>query len=138
MSEPLITNDAVVLGILVVIIAFVFTTSSGNSSFFKKFYTIIPSVLLCYFIPGLLNTFGVISGEKSQLYPVMSRYLLPASLVLFTISLDFKEIWKLRNKAGVIFLTACISIIIGGPIAMWIFSQISPGTLKGEGSDEVW
>ncbi|WAC40387.1 DUF819 domain-containing protein [Pedobacter sp. SL55] len=138
MSEPMITNDAVVLGILVVIIAFVFTTSSGNSSFFKKFYTVIPSVLLCYFIPGLLNTFGVISGEQSKLYSVMSRYLLPASLVLFTISLDFKEIWKLRNKAGVIFLTACISVIIGGPISMWIFSLISPDTLKGEGSDEVW
>jgi uncharacterized membrane protein len=138
MKTPLITNDAVVLGILVAILALVFTTSSSNSRFFKKFYTIIPSVLLCYFIPGLLNTFGVISGEQSGLYPIMSRYLLPASLVLFTISLDFKEIWKLRAKAGVIFITACVSIIIGGPISMWIFSYLSPETLKGEGSDEVW
>lgn len=138
MSEPLITNDAVVLGILVLILALVFKTSSSNIPFFKKFYTIIPSVLLCYFVPGLLNTFGVISGDKSQLYPVMSRYLLPASLVLFTISLDFKEIWKLRKKAGLLFLTACISIIIGGPLAIIIVSFFNPEVVGGKGPEEVW
>jgi uncharacterized membrane protein len=97
---PLITNDAVVLGILITILGIIFITSSSNKSFYKKFYTIVPSVLLCYFLPALLNTFNIISGETSNLYKIASRYLLPASLVLLTLSIDFKELKKLGNKAG--------------------------------------
>ena len=95
---PLITNDAVVLGILVLILAFVFKTASSGHPFFRKFYSVVPSVLMCYLLPSLLNSFGVISGEQSGLYHVASRYLLPASLVLFTISLDLKEIRKMRRR----------------------------------------
>lgn len=115
---PLITNDAVVLGILVIILALVFKTSSSNRPFFKKFYAVVPSVLLCYLLPSLLNSLGVISGEQSGLYQVASRYLLPASLVLFTISLDLKEIWKLRHKAGLMFITGTVGVMIGGPLAI--------------------
>ncbi|MDX5482126.1 MAG: DUF819 family protein, partial [Hymenobacteraceae bacterium] len=77
-SEPLITNEAVVLGILLVILAFIFTTSSSKSPGWTKFYKVVPSILLCYFIPSLLNTFNIISGEYSQLYTVASRFFLPA------------------------------------------------------------
>ena len=53
--EPLITNDAVVFGILLVILAGVFTTANSERPFWVKFYTYVPSLLLCYFIPALLN-----------------------------------------------------------------------------------
>lgn len=135
---PLITNDAVVLGILVVILAFVFKTSSSQHPFFKKFYSVVPSVLLCYLIPSLLNSFNIISGEQSGLYTVASRYLLPASLVLFTISLDLKEIWKLRHKAGLMFLAGTLGIMIGGPLAILIVSSFAPDIVGGEGSMAVW
>ena len=136
--EPFITNDAVVLGILVAILAFVFATSSSDRPFFKKFYSVVPSVLLCYLIPSLLNSFGLISGEHSGLYQVASRYLLPASLVLFTISLDLKEIWKLRHKAGLMFLTGTVGIVLGGPIAILIVSTFAPSVVGGAGPDAVW
>ncbi|MEJ8804049.1 DUF819 family protein [Pontibacter sp. H249] len=135
---PLITNDAVVLGILVVILAFVFRTSSSNHPFFKKFYSVVPSVLLCYLIPSLLNSFNIISGEQSSLYNMASRYLLPASLVLFTLSLDLKEIWKLRHKAGLMFLTGTVGIMIGGPLAILIVSTFAPDIVDGEGPMAVW
>ena len=70
---PLIENDAVVLGILLGILALIFRTSSSEDPRFKKFYTYIPALLLCYFLPGLLGTLGVISGEQSKLYFVASR-----------------------------------------------------------------
>ena len=82
MTKPLITNDAVVLGILIGILAFVFRTAKSEYPFWKKFYSYVPSLLLCYFIPSLFNSLGIISGEESKLYFVASRYLLPASLVL--------------------------------------------------------
>ena len=81
---PIITNDAVVLGILMAILALIFATSASKNTFWVKFYRVVPSLLLCYFIPGLLNSFGLVSGEHSGLYGMASRYLLPTSLVLFT------------------------------------------------------
>ncbi|MFA6945966.1 MAG: DUF819 family protein [Pedobacter sp.] len=135
---PLITNDAVVLGILMGILGLVFWSSQSELPFFKKLYTVIPPILLCYFLPGLLNSSGVISGTSSVLYTMASRYLLPASLVLFTLSLDLREIWKLRKKAGLMFITASISIMIGGPLAILIVSIFAPEIVGGEGANEVW
>lgn len=135
---PLVTDDAVVFGILMIILALVFTTSASKSPFWIKFYKVIPSLLLCYFIPGLLNTFGLISGEESGLYTVASRYLLPASLVLFTLSIDFKGILKLGPKALVMFLAGTVGVIIGGPLALFIVSIFSPEVVSGTGADEVW
>ena len=137
-KTSLITNDAVVLGILMGILGFVFWSSQSSLTFFKKLYSVIPPILLCYFLPGLLNSAGIISGTTSGLYGMAYRYLLPASLVLFTLSLDLNEIWKLRKKAGLMFITASISIIIGGPLAVWIVAFFAPEIVGGEGADAVW
>ena len=83
-----ITNDAVVLGLLFLVLGAVFLTTGSKKPFWVKFYKVIPSLLLCYFIPALFNTFGLISGEQSALYTVASRYFLPASLILLTLGID--------------------------------------------------
>lgn len=137
-NTPLFTNDAVVLGILLLILAFVFETSSREKGFWSKFYRYVPSLLLCYFIPSLLNTFGIISGSHSKLYPVASQYLLPASLVLLTLSIDFKAIIQLGPKALIMFLTGTVGVMIGGPLAIIIMSFFSPETVGGSGPDAVW
>jgi uncharacterized membrane protein len=134
----LITNDAVVLGLLMSILGLVFWSAESKIPFLAKFYNVIPPILLCYFLPGLLNSFGIISGETSSLYTIASRYLLPASLVLFTLSLDLKEIWKLRKKAGLMFLTSTLSILLGGPIAVLLISVFAPDVVGGTGPDAVW
>ncbi len=56
-------------------------------------------------LPSLLNTFNVVDGNASSIYYVASRYLLPACLVLLTISIDFKAILSLGPKALILFLT---------------------------------
>ncbi len=137
-QTALITNDAVVLGILMGILGLVFWTAESNIPFFKRLYTFIPPILLCYFLPGLLNSMGIISGTTSVLYTMASRYLLPASLVLFTLSLDLRELWKLRKKAGLMFITASISIMLGGPAAVFLVSLFAPEIVGGEGAEEVW
>lgn len=137
-KTALITNDAVVLGILMSILGFVFWSSQSNHIIYKKIYKFVPPILLCYFLPGLLNSTGVISGSESSLYAVASRYLLPASLVLFTLSLDLREIWKLRKKAGLMFICGTLSIIVGGPIAVYLVSLFAPDVVGGVGSDAVW
>jgi uncharacterized membrane protein len=135
---PLITNDAVVLGILMAILASVFITSQSDVPFWKKFYTYIPPLLLCYFVPSIFSTLGVYSGDVSRLYTIASQYLLPTSLVLLTISIDLKSIARLGPKAIIMFLGGTVGIILGGPLAVLIVSFINPELVGGQGPEAVW
>lgn len=246
--EPLFTNDATTFGLLMIVLAGVFYTASLDTKGWKRFYSIIPSLLLCYFLPALLHyPFGLIAPEffiedaligfleakninfdaallsnmsfeeirsylhklgvdaqgysafieykvapyttptsfdvealakflkenevaldginlsqlsfadteqfliangveaegyssciqKSKLYFVASRYLLPASLVLLCLSIDFKGIKKLGPKALIMFFAATLGIILGGPIALLVTSYLAPN-LVSVTPDELW
>lgn len=137
-AAPLLTNDATILGILAILLGLVFYTSGKKSVFWLKFYSFVPAVLVCYFLPSLLNTFNIVDGNTSNLYYVASRYLLPACLVLLTLSVDLKGIAKLGRKAVILFLTGTIGIVIGGPIALLAVSAVYPELLGVTGPDAVW
>lgn len=137
-NSALITNDATVLGLLLLVLGSIFYTQTIKSGFFKKFYTYIPALLLCYFIPGLLNTFGIIDGENSRLYFVASRYLLPACLVLLTLSVDLREIVKLGPKVIIVFFAGTFGVIIGGPISILIVKHFIPSVFAGLALEDIW
>lgn len=185
LHQPLFTNDATVLGILIIVLAVIFKTASKKSKFWKKFYIYVPALLLCYFIPALLHwplgliaphwydldalreflqsnydsTLSPDAGWKAMktliesneipsqsldafekdtnLYFMASRYLLPASLILLTLSIDLKEIANLGYKALVMFFAGTIGIIAGGPISILIVNSIAPDLIP-LGSDELW
>ena len=137
-NAPVFTNDAIVFGILMLTLAGVFYTSSAKTGFWKNFYKVVPALLMCYLIPAIFNTLGIISAQESQLYFVASRYLLPASLVLMTLSIDLKAIFSLGPKALIMFFTGTIGIVIGGPIAILLISMVSPETVGGSGPDAIW
>ena len=122
----MIDNDAVIFGILILILGFVFYTSNLNNTIWKRFYTFFPVLLVCYFLPSLLNYFGLIDSSNSQLYFVASRYLLPCSLVLLTLSIDLKEISKLGSKALIMFFSGTIGILLGGPISILFVKYFFP------------
>lgn len=162
---PLFASDTIIFGILSVVLALIFYTSSLPR--FSKFYNIVPALLLCYFIPSLLSSVGFIADQwidvsatiahlqsvygnldgvtnleslkayiisnnidsseysqfmgKSNLYFVSSRYLLPASLVLLTMSIDLKGVFKLGSKALIMFLTATFGVMIGSTFSHLVF-----------------
>ena len=176
---PLITNDAVVFGILVLTLALIFTAERR----FPRFFGVVPALLLCYFIPGLLHaplgliaphwytpdvigalaqtgvtvsasdTYSVINeriaaagldvsdyaayARSSRLYFMASRYLLPAALVLLCLSIDLKAVLRLGPKALVMFATATLGIVLGGPAALAVCSYLFPDLL-GVPADELW
>jgi len=181
--EPFFSNDAIVLGILICVLAAIFYTESLDNLSWKKFYRIVPALLLCYFIPALLNwplgliaphwyndgllsfladqnitlapnmsydeitaylndqgltkaDYGKFQGH-SQLYFVSSRYLLPASLILLCLGIDFKGIKKLGSKALIMFFAATLGIILGGPIALLLVSFIAPDIISAN-PEEIW
>ena len=131
-AAPLVTNDAVVLGILAAILGLVFWTSSRPGGFWKRFYTYVPALLLCYLVPAILNTLGVIDGHASKLYPVARDYLLPSALVLLCIAIDFGAIVRLGPKAIVMFLTGTVGIMFGAIASFEIMRLIHPETVAGE------
>ncbi|WP_020527358.1 DUF819 domain-containing protein [Flexithrix dorotheae] len=137
-EKAFFTNDAIVLGILMIILAFVFITSTSEKRGWQIFYRYFPPVLACYFFPAIFNSFGIISGEASNLYFVSTRYLLPACLVLLCISIDLKGIINLGPKSLIMFFAATGGIVVGGPIAIIIVSTFAPDLVGGEGSDAVW
>jgi len=183
--EPFFTNDAIVFGLLMLILAFVFYTSNSENDGWKKFYTYVPTLLLCYFLPALLHwplglvasewfdptfmeflsqkgltlptenmsfgqikyfldTNGIAASEynayvkHSNLYFVASRYLLPASLVLLCISIDFKGIINLGPKALIMFFAATLGVVIGGPIALFTVLYLAPEGFFQASPDEIW
>ena len=136
-EKPLFSDDKIVFGILMGIIALIFYTSAKKGGW-QKFYRIIPALFLCYFIPGILSSYNIISADYSNLYSVAKNFFLPAALILMTLSIDIPGILKLGPKALIMFFTATIGIIIGGPIAIWIVSYISPETVGGQGFDAAW
>ena len=138
MNQLPFTEDTVIFGILSLCLGFVFYTSSIKKGFWKKFYGIVPTLLVCYMLPAILTTAGIISEESSNLYYVASRYLLPAALVLMTLSIDLKAIMNLGSKALIMFITGTLGIVFGGPIAILIVSIFSPETVGGAGFDAVW
>lgn len=137
-ADPLITNTTVIVGILMAILGLIFYTSNLSNRYIKGFYNIMPPLLLCYFLPGLLNSYNVFDGENSPLTAVGSRYFLPACLILFILNLDLKEMWALRKRAGLMFITGTVGIILGGPIAVYLTSLVDPEIVGGIGPDAVW
>lgn len=137
-NQPVFTNDTIVFGLLMLMLALVFYTSSKKKGFWSKFYSIIPALLMCYLLPAILNSIGLISPETSKVYSISKNYLLPAAIVLMTLSLDLKSVFNLGPKALIMFFTGTIGIVIGGPIAILIVSIFSPETVGGADFDAVW
>ena len=138
MNQLPLTDDTVIFGLLALCLGFVFYTSSIKSGFWKKFYAIIPTVLMCYLLPAVLASSGLVSEKDSNLYFIASRYLLPAALILMTLSIDLKAIANLGSKALIMFLTGTAGIVIGGPLAILVVSIFSPETVGGADFDAVW
>jgi uncharacterized membrane protein len=69
---------------------------------------------------------------------VVSKYFLPACLVLFTIGMDWKSLASLGPKALLAMLAGTAGVMIGGPVALWIVGLVSPQTVAGQGADAVW
>ncbi len=150
-NPPFFTDDTIVFGLLMFLLALVFYTSTFKGGFWKKFYVVFPSLLMCYLLPSIFSSLNIIAPEwnevgangevvtkTSSIYFIASRYLLPAALVLMTLSIDLKAMFKLGPKALIMFFTGTVGVIIGAPIAVLIVSIFSPETVGGAGFDAVW
>ena len=131
-STALITNDAAVLGLLAVTLGVVFWTASRPEGVWHKFYSYVPALLMCYLLPAIYNSIGLIDGETSGLYPMARDYLLPSALVLLTIAIDIGAILRLGPKAIIMFLTGTFGVMLGAIVAFLAMGVIHPETVAGD------
>ena len=132
-STALIQNDIVLFGLIAATLGAVFWTSSRETGAWKRFYGVVPPLLLCYFIPGIFNSIGLIDGSASKLYnPVASRVLLPASLVLLTLTIDLKGVIGLGWKVLAMYFGASLTVMAGAFVSFWLMGVLHPETVAGD------
>lgn len=130
-----------VLTILLGVLAVLFAMNAHPRT--QKIFKVVPLLVFCYFVPTLLSNTGLIpiNGDFA-LYSFTKSYLLPASLVLLTLSVDIKGIFGLGRNAVFLFLGATAAIVLGGPLAY--FLVVGGGHLLGfelvppELGDQAW
>lgn len=129
----MIENDIVVLGLVAATLGAIFWTAGHPSPFWKRFYTYVPALLLCYFVPALYNTIGLVDGRATSLYnPIARDVLLPAALVLLTLSIDLRAMLKLGPKLLFVYFAGTLGVMLGGPIAFLAMQAINPATVSGD------
>ncbi len=135
-TEPvpaLISSDIVALGLIAATLALIFWAASGPTRMLKKIFAWVPALLLCYFIPAIYNTAGIIDGQNTTLYnPVARDVLLPAALVLLTLSIDLKGVLKLGPKLLIMFCAGTAGVMLGAIVSFQAMKLIHPATVAGD------
>jgi uncharacterized membrane protein len=126
-----IEEPVAVLAVLLGVLALLF--AAEKSPKFAKVFKYVPLLLFCYFVPTLLSNTGIIP-LASPLYTFIKKWLLPASLLLLTLSVDVKGIFGLGKNALWMFLAATAGVVIGGPLAYLIAGSLVPEAL----GDQAW
>ncbi len=126
----------IAFGVIMAIIGLVFYTQGLPGKFWRRFYALLPGIVLCCFIPATLNSLGIFGeGVGSQIYGFTATYLLPASLLLMTLSMDVPKILGLGWKAIAMFMAASVAIVISGPISLSLAKWLSPEMFT---DDTLW
>jgi uncharacterized membrane protein len=128
-GSALVAEPAGILAVLLAGLAAIFWF--GSTAMGQRLFSVVPRLVFCYFIPTTLTTLGVLPGS-SPLYDWIKDYLLPASLVLLILALDLPGIARLGPKAVIMMLAGTAGVVVGAPIALWLFaSQVPADTWQG-------
>ncbi|KAF1686129.1 hypothetical protein B1992_09320 [Pseudoxanthomonas broegbernensis] len=132
-SAALVQNDIVLFGLIAATLGAIFWLASGPTPFWRKFFAWIPALLLCYFVPALYNTVGLIDGVDNHIYnPVASRVLLPAALVLLTLSVDLKGILRLGPRLLFVFCAGTLGVVLGAMVSFQAMAWLHPPAVAGD------
>ncbi|MGY1410364.1 MULTISPECIES: DUF819 family protein [unclassified Luteimonas] len=131
-STAIISNDIVAFGLITATLGLIFWLATGPTPMWKKFFAWVPALLLCYFVPALYNTVGLVDGEGSSLYYLASRLMLPAALVLLTLSIDIQGILRLGPKLLFVFCMGTLGIVLGAVVTFQLMEWLWPAAVAGD------
>lgn len=126
---PLLQDPMAIFAFCASVCAAVFW--AAKQSWAQRFFSIIPSIVLIYYIPTFATTFGVLPSS-SPVYDWMRDYLLPFSLFILMVTTDVPTILRIGPKAIAMMLFGTAGVVIGGPLALLLFEHwVPPDTWKG-------
>ncbi len=126
---PLFRDPMTIFAFSATVCAAVFWTA--RQPWAQRFFSIIPSIVLIYYLPTFATTFGLIPAS-SPAYDWMRDYLLTFSLFILMVTTDVPTILKIGPKAIVMMLFGTAGVVIGGPVVYLLFERwLPPDTWKG-------
>jgi uncharacterized membrane protein len=131
-EESVVIQDPVgVLAVLLAILAGLF--SLAQTPWGERFFRMVPLLVFAYFLPATLSNTGLLP-LASPTYDFIKTWLLPASLLLLTMSVDIPAILHLGRSVIILFLAGTASVVVGGPLAYLAFGWL----VSGELGDQSW
>jgi uncharacterized membrane protein len=130
-SDALIQEPVAVTAVLLVVLAILFSVERHPK--LGRLFRVVPLIVFAYFVPTVLSNTGLIP-LASPAYEFIKSWLLPASLILLTMSIDLPAILRLGKYALVLFLAGTASIVLGGPIAYLALGWLVPADL----GEQAW
>ncbi len=127
----MIQHPMAILAVLLTVLALLFMIN--RHPVLGKIFKVVPLLVFAYFVPTILSNTGLIP-LVSPLYEFIMQWLLPASLVLLTLSVDVKAIIGLGRNTIILFLMGTLTIVLGGPLAYLLLGWLTPTDL----GVEVW
>lgn len=131
MEETFIQEPVAVLAVLLGLLASLFWAASTAPG--QRFFRIVPLLLFAYFLPTTLSSLGILP-LRSPVYDLIKKILLPASLLLMTLSIDIPSILQLGRKVLLLFFGGTLSIALGGPLAYWALASYIPPSMD----EQAW
>ncbi|MBA7614682.1 hypothetical protein ES703_21951 [subsurface metagenome] len=119
----MIQHPMAILAVLLAVLALLFIID--RHPVLGKIFKVVPLLVFAYFIPTILSNTGLIPLD-SPLYDFIVQWLLPASLVLLTLSVDVKAIIGLGRNTIILFLMGTLTIVLGGPLAYLLLGWLTP------------
>lgn len=110
----MITNGFTYIATLLFMAASLVTLDHKSTGKMKKFFRVIPAVVLCYLVAMLLCTFGLWDLAKTKpAYSALKNSLTYTMIFVMLLRCDIRKIIKLGPMMLIGFFSASITIMIG-------------------------
>lgn len=119
------------------ITVFVSWSSGKTQGFFKKLYQWIPPILFLYLLPTIATNTGLVP-RGNTIRELSMNIILPVSLIVLTSIIHIPDLLKVTRQGLVVFLFGTVGIVIGGPIALFVYGLFDPAVLTGAGEQATW
>jgi uncharacterized membrane protein len=125
-GEALITDPVGLTMVFLVIPAVIYYLQKNTRA--SVIFKYLPVLLFLYFIPALLSTFDIIPS-RTPVYKSLKAFIVPPTLVLLTMTVDFKSVLKLGPKALIMFFSGTLGVFLGAPLAYFLFHDHLPADI---------
>jgi uncharacterized membrane protein len=130
----MITHPLLLIFIFVGIVSLVYGLSENPKT--SGIFRYLPAPLWCYFVPTFLASVGWVPSQ-TPLYALMSRFILPASLILMLLATDIPALLKLSRKALLAMVAGSFGIGVGAFLTFILAFKMAQFGVSGLQTD-LW